>query len=251
MLSVDEVHRAVRREWGRVLAALEPLDDAALAAPTRCTGWTVLDLARHTAWGTSMEADALRRARTGAGGVAQGRDADVGAAAVRAALREAVDALLHELDRGAVAPDVPLALPTGAVPALFGLHVFVLEAGVHADDLAAALGRDEPMAPDVVDATAVVLSAALPALAALAGEGAEAPRSGTVVSVDGPNVALRCAFVDGAWSAVDGSVEPTARVAGDDDTSVLRFALGRIPASDTRVHVSAEAADFKRWFPGP
>jgi hypothetical protein len=119
------------------------------------------------------------------------------------------------------------------------------------DDVDTALGWDQPMAPDVVAAIAVVLSAALPAFAALAGAGAEVPAPGTVVAVDGPNVAVRCAFEDGVWSVVGDDVEPTVSIAGDDDTSVLRLVLGRLPFDDPKVRVSPGAADFKRWFPGP
>ncbi|GLZ46419.1 hypothetical protein Acsp06_26040 [Actinomycetospora sp. NBRC 106375] len=251
MLSADEAREAMRREWGRVVSTVARLDDAALAAPTRCAGWTVLDLARHLAWATSMEADALRRARLGATGVAEGRHPGVDADTVRAGLADGVDALLAELDRGVLALDALLPLPTGAVPMAFGSQVLVLEAGVHADDVENALGRDEPLASDVVTACAVVLALALPAFATLAGSAATAPAPGTVVAVTSPHVSARCRFAAEGWTVVDGGTEATERVQGDDDTAVLRFALGRLPAGDPRLRLSPGAADFKRWFPGP
>ena len=41
------------------------IPDDAWATPTRCEGWSITDLVAHTCWGTSFEADGLRRARTG------------------------------------------------------------------------------------------------------------------------------------------------------------------------------------------
>ncbi|NMO93931.1 maleylpyruvate isomerase family mycothiol-dependent enzyme, partial [Actinomycetospora sp. TBRC 11914] len=239
------------RDWGRTLAALDELGDAAADTPTRCAGWSVTDLARHGAWGTTMEADALRRARTGTPGTAEGQEPSGGPAEVAAALRAGVAALDDELARAdELAPDAVLAIPFGVIPAVFGLHVFTMEAGVHADDAVAACGRDEPLAQDVVRATTTVLPPVFPALAGAGGEAP--PPEGTVFALRGPSVDLRFALLDGVWQAAPGE-DPTASVTGADDTAVLRFALGRLAADDLRLTFDGErelAAGFKRWFPG-
>ena len=252
MLTADEARRAATRDWGRVLDALGSLDAAGWARPTRCTGWTLIDLARHGAWGTSMEADALRRARTGEPGTAEGTEPAGGPDEVLAALRRSVADLGAELDH---APDLPgdavVTLPFGPLPAAFALHVFAMEAGVHADDVADALARDEPLADDVVDATGTVLAAVLPVLAAASGE---APPADTVVLLSGPTTGLRFAHGvgdAGGWAVVGEEVPPTATVVGADDSAVLRFALGRTGADDPRLTVPDAAAAFKAWFPGP
>jgi uncharacterized protein (TIGR03083 family) len=43
----DDVDLRVRREWERLLAVLEGLDDAGWRTPSLCTGWTVRDLVVH------------------------------------------------------------------------------------------------------------------------------------------------------------------------------------------------------------
>ncbi|WP_433802050.1 maleylpyruvate isomerase family mycothiol-dependent enzyme [Actinomycetospora sp. CA-084318] len=238
MLTAVQAREAVARCW----AVLEALPDDALGRPTRCTGWTLLDLARHGAWGTSMEADALRRSRLGEPGSGEGSEPAGDGPEVLAALRSSVAALVGELDRAAELGDT-VEIPFGAIPAPFALQVFTMEAGVHADDALAALGRDEPLGADVVTATSVVLAAVLPALAA------EVPAPGTVVGVTGPTVDLRLGVVDGAWQAVDAT--PTVSVRGTSDTAVLRFALGRTDADDPALTVDEGARPFKAWFPGP
>jgi uncharacterized protein (TIGR03083 family) len=239
MLTDVQAREAVARCWG---AVLEALPDARWEQPTRCAGWTLLDLARHGAWGTSMEADALRRSRVGATGSGEGAEPVGDGPEVLAALRTSVAALVAELDRAAELGGT-VEIPFGAIPAPFALQVFTMEAGVHADDVLAALGRDEPFGPDVVTATAVVLAAVFPALAATA------PDEGTVVGLTGPTVDLRFGVVDGAWQAVD--LPPNTSVQGESDTAVLRFALGRTGVDDPALTVDAGARAFKTWFPGP
>ncbi|WP_018332485.1 maleylpyruvate isomerase family mycothiol-dependent enzyme [Actinomycetospora chiangmaiensis] len=239
MLTAVQAREAVARCWGAVLDALP---DDAWERPTRCAGWTLLDLARHGAWGTSMEADALRRSRLGEPGSGLGVEPSGDRDEVLPALRSSVAALVSELDRAAELGDT-VTIPFGAIPAPFALQVFTMEAGVHADDALSALGTDEPFGADVVTATAVVLSAVLPALAA------SVPATGTVVGLTGPTVDLRFGVADGAWQAVD--LPPTVSVRGTSDTAVLRFALGRTGADDPAVTVDDGARAFKTWFPGP
>ena len=243
MLTDAQAREAVARCWGSVLERLPgPSEHAGWERPTRCAGWSLLDLARHGAWGTSMEADALRRSRLGEAGSGVGTEPSGGGDVMLPALRSSVAALVSELD-GATSLGDTVEIPFGAIPTPFALQVFAMEAGVHADDVLSALGEDEPLGADVVTATAVVLTAVLPVLAA------GVPAEGTVVGLTGPTVDLRFGVVDGAWQAVD--AVPTVSVRGSSDTAVLRFALGRTGADDPALDVDEGARAFKAWFPGP
>lgn len=254
-LSAEAVRQAVRREWDRFLALATSSaagdDGGSWRRPTRLAGWTVADLAVHAVWGVSMEADALRRARTGDAGAAEGRmlQASTEPNVVLDALHEAERSLLDEL---ALVSDAdgerPVPMPYGIVPLAGVLPIFVMEAGVHANDLAAAVGADEELAPDVRAATAPVLRIFLPALAAAA---SERPREGTTVSLDGPTVSLRFRFADGRWTA-DDDAPATSAVTADDDSTILLYALGRIEPDDRRLNATDRTVleAFKRWCPG-
>lgn len=255
MLTAAQAHGAITREWSGVLDALAPLDDTGWATPTRCAGWTLLDLARHAAWGTSMEADAIGRARAGTPGSGVGLEPPPGADAgtVLAMLQSSVRALDEELAQaGSLGPTSMLTIPFGEIPASFAWAVFTMEAGIHADDVATAFGEDRDLAPDVVDATAAVLTVILPALAGMAGAAAEAPPTGTTVVLRGSTTTLSFAFRGDAWKAGDPSAggADRATVTGD-DTAVLRYALGRLGPGDPGLELAGGAEAFKRWFPGP
>lgn len=141
-------------------------------------------------------------------------------------------------------------MPYGGVSAALVLQLVAMEAGVHADDLASAAGWDEPLEPDLVRATAVVLEAALPTLALGA---AERPPAGTSIALSGRTVDLRFTVVGKGWVS-DRTAPITGGVIGGDDSAVLRFALGRA-GLDERVLTAVGDPDvaqrFKLWFPGP
>ena len=242
----------LQREWGFVTRLLTGLDQAAWDRPTRCTGWTVRDLALHVVWGVSMEADALRRARTGEPGTADGHTmgAGSGPAEILVRLHDAVEDLVSEVATlGADAPDRACPMPYGETPVPVALAVFVFEAGIHASDFAHAVGEDRPLADDVVPPAAAVTSLFLPVFAAA---GAGAPE-GTSFALRGGTVRL-----GGQWSGSglvmgDEAPAPTFSVVGD-DSSVLLFANGRLGLDDRRLRVegSADLAQlFKTWVPGP
>ncbi len=251
--TTQEYRSILQREWASVTRLLAGLSDEDWNRPTRCAGWTILDLGRHVVWGVSMEADALRRARTGE------RDpADGTTMAIDSRPHEILEALhgasaVLDTETQALGPDsgaLTCPMPYGEVPLAAVLDIFVFEAGIHASDFAHAVGADRPLADDVVPSTATVMSQFLPVFAA---GSATTPPVGTTFSLSGRTMSLL-----GEWSA-DGLVmgeaaaEPTVTVAGD-DSSVLLFAAGRIGADDERLTIEGStdlARDFKVYVPGP
>lgn len=252
-LDPHRVADVLAREWTSVIDLLDGLEDDDWNRPSRCAGWTVRDLTGHVVWGVSMEADALRRARAQVEEPADGRTMppDSDDAALLDALRAAADDLVREVRAlGAGAESLTCPMPYGGTPLPVALDVFVFEAGIHASDFADALGHDRPLADDTVPSTASVLLAFLPAFATAA---TTRPPAGTTFSLRGETVRL-----DGEW-ADEGLVigEPAADpavVVGGDDSSVLLFTVGRLPADDPRLSVTGDAAlasDFKAHVPGP
>jgi uncharacterized protein (TIGR03083 family) len=251
MLETGAARAAIAREWTAALDHLDALDPAGWDRPTRCAGWTVTDLVCHTVWGVSMEADAVSGARARRDTPADGRTVPPsdGPSVLTTALRAAAADLVTEI--GALTPDdlsVPAPMPYGPVPLPMALTVFVMEAGVHASDLADAVGEPAPLADDVVAATATSLAAFVPLLAS---NGSGAP-DGAVLAVAGPSVDLRIAAAGGSWAAAP-DASPTATVRGS-DSDVLLFLLGRIPADAPGLTVDGDAAlvaRFKEYVPGP
>jgi uncharacterized protein (TIGR03083 family) len=251
--AVQDYRSILRREWESVSRLLADLRDEDWNQSTRCAGWTILDLGRHVVWGVSMEADALRRARTGDRDPADGTTMadDSRPQEVLEALHEAVadlDAEAKELGPDAGTRTCPM--PYGDIPLSVALDVFVYEAGIHASDFAHALGEERPLADDVVASTASVTSQFLPVFAS---GGTASPPAGTSFSLRGGSISL-----DGQWSGDglvmgDAAAEPTVTVTGD-DSAVLLFAAGRLNADDDRLKVEGSsdlARDFKVYIPGP
>lgn len=242
------VRESVDRSWGRFLAQLRAAGDGDWSRPTRLAGWAVADLAAHAVWGASMEADALRRWRTGADGRAEGRtvDASAGPDALTAAFEQARQELLDELarlDDGDPARPVPMAYFD--VPLADVLTILVMEAGVHASDLLAAFGQDDALPGDVTAASAAFLATFGPVVASQA---TERPPDGTVVALAGPRVDLRFAYVDGAWTTADRQREPDVTLRAPDDSTLVLYAFGRVASG---VEPPDAGRAFKRWFPGP
>ena len=251
--TTEEYRSILRREWESVSRVLAGLSDEDWSRPTRCAGWSILDLGRHVVWGVSMEADALRRARTGERDPADGTTMadDSRPQEVLAALQGATADLDAEMQ--ALGPDsgtLTCPMPYGEVPLPAVLDIYVFEAGYHASDFADAVGEDRPLAADVVPSTAAVMGQFLPVFAA---GSTSTPPEGTSFSLKGAAVSL-----DGHWSAEglvmgDPAPDPTVTVAGD-DSSVLLFAAGRLGADDQRLSVEGStdlARDFKVYVPGP
>lgn len=241
----------LRREWSFVIGLLGDLAPAEWARPTRCAGWTIRDLACHTVWGVSMEADALRRLRTGDPGPANGHTVAAGSTApeVLARLRRAADELCSAVDvLGPGAETGSCPLPYGDIPLPAALDIFVFEAGIHASDFADAVDVDRPLAEGVVRPVAAVSSLFLPVFATTG----SVPPEGTSFSLQGHTVLL-----EGQWTgsglAMGAVGRPTFAVIGD-DSSVLLFANGRLGLDDPRLRVEGAtelAQAFKTYVPGP
>ncbi len=256
MNHLDTTLDVLTREWGDVVRLLGDVTTDGWRRPTRLAGWTVADLGAHLVWGVSMEAEAVRRARRGVEMLADGRhlptdDAPMVPDALASAVAELLEALhalraADDLDRERVL--VPLA--TGAFPLPFVQAVLAMEAGIHADDVRAALGQPRPLPDDVVRATLDVLRAYLPVMGAA---GAPGPADGTRVVVVGGSFSLGLQHASDGWAVDDGTGPATTTVAADDSDAV-RFLMGRIPADAPTLTITGErepAAAFKRWFPGP
>ena len=239
----------VRSEWGWFVDALAAPD--VWDRPTRLAGWTVEDLARHVHWGTTLEADGLALAADGAEGPASGTELRGPREEIVPALRRAVDDLTTRL---AAVPDPPagtVPMPYGPLPLAFALEVFVMEAAMHTADLAAAVAPDgahRPLPAEATGASASVLQAFWPVLAAAA---PEHPPAGTTVRLAGRTVRVQATFDGTSWTPSDG--EPTVVVGGEDE-AVLLYAYGRAPFDPARLTVDGDrdvALRLKRFLPGP
>ena len=252
--TADEVGAILEREWGSVTRLLADLDPTRWGTATRCAGWDVADLTRHTVWGVSMEADALRRMVAGDEDPADGvtMPEDSAPEALREGLGRAVDDLCRRVRTLTEVPaDALVPMPYGQVPLPAVLDVFVFEAAIHASDFADAVGEDRPLAADVVPSVVAVLQGFLPMMASATT--ARLP-VGCSFALEGPTVRLQGRWDDGPGLVMDGAdLEPTMTVRGD-DSSVLLFALGRIPADHPSLEVRGSARlarEFKQIVPGP
>jgi len=203
----------------------------------------------HTCWGTSFEADGLRRARTESGGVAEGVEvgADGTGDVLRTRLVVNARALVEEIDSFLEAPhDRGVPMPYGDLPVALALEVFAMEAGMHTSDLAAALGEDDRLEPDVCRAALAFLHAFGPAMADQGGARLE---SGTSVGLRCSQASVRFFHGGGGWRT--DHLGATTTITGD-DTDVVLFAFGRRPFEAVTVEGDpALAARFKALVPGP
>ena len=252
-LSDGAVRDSVARSWGRFLAELQAAGDTAWSDPTRLSGWAVADLAAHAVWGASMEADALRRWRTGASGRAEGRtmEPSAGREALTTAFDQAQRALVDELAQvgdGDRTRSVPM--PYADLPLDTVLPILVMEAGVHTNDLLAALGRDEPLPDEVTAASVSFLETFVPFLA---GQATEVPADPTEIALSSPGTDLRFSFSGGTWSLAprDRPGEPDFAVRAPDGSTLMLYALGRLDPDDPRLGSTDAARLIKRWIPGP
>ncbi|GGC17541.1 maleylpyruvate isomerase family mycothiol-dependent enzyme [Cellulomonas carbonis] len=249
MIEPTHARRLVAGSWQR-FAGLLDAGGADLSAPTRLPGWSVGDLVAHTAWGTSMEAEALELAVRRSPGRAAGTPPDP--ADLRGSWEAGRARLVAALDELAAldAADLPAALPMpyGDVPLTLALHTFVMEAAVHTSDLAHALGQPGGLDDGAVPSTAEFLTSFWDVLAAGATEHAPA---GSTLRLRGTSVDVARTYDGGAWAVAPPGSTADVMVTGDDGT-VLLFALGRVPLDALDVAGDRQlAARFKQLVPGP
>lgn len=254
MLDLHASREAIVREWDLFFNRLQDVSGTSWEdTPVRCEGWNLPDLVAHVAWGMSMEADALSRMLAGVSDPAQGEvhDPHAKSGTLMQAGIAARDQLYKQLkqltieDMSKAAP-----MPYGPIPAPFTLQVFVMEAGVHGNDLADALGQPERLPEDVILATATVLAGSLPLLAQAS---QEVPTDCMTYRLKGNKVSMDLAYEEGGWVVSPIEPEPDCEIRSSDSDLIL-FAMGRIPVDDERLTIMGErsmATKFKAHFPGP
>ncbi|MDN5893207.1 MAG: hypothetical protein L0H93_04195, partial [Nocardioides sp.] len=202
------------------------------------------------AWGQAMEADAARRAVAGdptlAGAEKVAPDADL--VALSSAVQQGYDALASALPDGAeLDPGTPVKIPAGTMPLTGALTLCAVEAGLHASDLANALGDRGELAPAE---TAACVALIRPLLGLSAGMGA-APGPGSSIELAGESVSEQWTAHGSAWAP--GRGEAATKVSGSDEAIAL-FVYGRIGHTSELLEVTGDpdvAARFKDFFPGP
>lgn len=261
MLPFDETRTVVVRGLESFAARLDALDEQDWDRRTRCPGWRVRDVAWHLAWGEGP-GEVIRAAREGSGGVEY--------ATSRMGSPPATDEIqgcMHEkagrtrTDLNALGPDdADLVVRYGrgdpGRPLLNYLWGVLVEVVVHGDDLACALGTDEPAQPHV--AAEIVRGRVHGAVGWASQDGLQpvAPRG---YRLTGESLDTGFFYRDGSWrEGIDESV-PTCTFTSD-NTTLMRVVMGRIPASpfesagrwDDRLKLSGEVRvaspfDFMRW----
>jgi uncharacterized protein (TIGR03083 family) len=243
-------------------ARVAALTSEEFAMRTRCPGWRVRDLAWHVSWGEGP-IEVIRAAREGAEppGYATERmgptpsDAEIVAAATAKlpSVRKDMEAL--------TADDAEMIVRYGRDDpgrSLFDyLWAVMCEVAVHGDDLATALGSEEPVDPRI--AGELVRRRVRGAVGYASRDGLQpvAPRAYRLTGED-----LDCGFLfDGAWREGTDDAVPTCTFGGD-NTTLLRLVMGRIPVTpfqassirpwDDRLKLSgdirgASPIDFMRW----
>lgn len=252
MIDAATATRLVRDRWTRFADILSGAGPEVWDRPTRLTGWTVEDLARHVHWGTTLESDGLALVRSGEARTAEGTPLEGPREAIVPALRKASGVLVQCLEQVPEPPTGGVPMPYGELPMAMALQVFVMEAAVHTSDLADAVptadGGGDALPAEARASCAAVFQAFWPAFAAAA---PTAPPAGTSIRLAGPTVAVEGAFDGTAWGPLSG--EPAALVAGGDD-AVLLFAYGRLPFERAGLTVTGDrelAVRFKEFVPGP
>src|SRR5699024_3562061 len=165
----------------------------------RLTDWTVRDLAAHVARVQAMQADAVRKAVAGQQelGGADEVPADADAQTLAEAVHAGYDALEAALaDVTELDPTTPVVIPAGTLPLPGALTLFVVEAGLHASDLAHALGHPAELAAVETQACVTLLR---PLLGLAAGNGTTPPPQ-TSIQLTGESFAECWAVHGSAWA---------------------------------------------------
>lgn len=252
MLSVQRAIATTLDGYARFHETVESLTEEQLTLPTGLVDWQVRDLVSHVAWVQAMEADAIRRAISGQQSLAGADEvpAHAGLPALVDGVRRGRDAIVAALhDAPELESTTPVVLPAGTLPLAGALTLCAVEAGLHARDLAHALGRPDTLTAEEVAACVALLR---PLLSLSAASGATPPPDASVALL-GESFAERWAARGRLWVPQGEEAEPGVTVSGSDEAVVL-FAYGRTDHTDERLRVDGDealAARFKEFFPGP
>ncbi|GAA1426156.1 maleylpyruvate isomerase family mycothiol-dependent enzyme [Streptomyces thermospinosisporus] len=248
-----KIRAAVLAQFGNVRRAVQGLDEAQLALPTRLGDWTVRELAVHLTMGVDTVRRGLEREEPARAELtlldwpsATARGSEVIAEGARdlAAARPDLDALYAETEERLVkaldqAPgDRLIAVRTGAMTLADFLVTRTVELVVHTDDLNAAVpGLDVPQERQALAACTRLLADAL---------AARVPGGATEVRIP-PFAVVQCIEGPRHTRGTPPNVVET------DPLTWIRLATGRTTwadaVSEARVSASGERADLSPYLP--
>lgn len=252
MFDIAAARSLTQRELERLIRMASALEAADWERPTRCAGWTIADVCPHAGLAATQQAEGFRRALKGLLEPPEYPGApDLSPVETLGLLRDgahALDTALDQLDQDAIDGLTPM--PFGVRPTVIAVQVTVYEYAFHADDVHTAVAGTDALPIDIAGPFIGFLAGLAPRLSARA-----APGDPThAYRLEAAAGSLTLAHGDGGWAAVEDTVTPLCTITGPDDAIAL-FAWGRVTADDPRLVLSgpaaAEAAAFKRWFPGP
>jgi len=234
----DDQRETLVRQRRRLLAELSSLDDAQWAAPTRCDGWTTLDVVNHLIttdgfWLSSIAAGLAGTPSTVLAGFdpkatpAQLADAmrSQAPATSLAQLMDATEALCRAVE--ALDDDgwrTRAEAPPGHLPIRLVVHHALWDGWVHERDVLLPLGIDPVEEVDEIRASLRYSAALGPALALAAG--AAGTGSLGLDVLDGAPIAVE---VDDAVHVRDGAAGPGALVLEGRAVDLLEILSVRAP----------------------
>ncbi len=261
--SFAELTSAIADGVDAFCARVSALEREQFDVRTRCPGWRVRDLVWHCVWGEGP-GEVIRAAREGADppayateriGPTPGDEEIVRAATGKPAIvRREMETLTPD--------DATMIVRYGRDDPGRSLCDYLwanmCEVAVHGDDLASALGFDEPVQPDIAGELVRRRVRGAAGWASKDGLQPIAPRG---YRLTGEDFDTGFFFRDGSWhEGVDDTV-PTL-VFTSDNTTLLRLVMGRIPVTpfqasssrpwDDRLRMAGESRvasplDFMRW----
>lgn len=256
-LPIDRAGQATMEAVRACVDRVDGLTELDWIRSTKLPGWKVIDLVWHIARAAARNAELLRHAMERLGPLPQVSDWGLPhpndleppptTSILAADLLQAHDMLGRQLDQVDESMEdltVPTT-PSGGPPLRHWLSTYVMEFGVHYDDLQRALGDLRPLQHDVLVAT--FARAPSMALEHARGDGLQpvAPR-GYLLTADTCHIAFHW---NGEWSPGGDPSVPTATVTAD-DTSIARLLVGRAAVGDPPQKIGGAwhlALDLPRW----
>lgn len=256
-LPIDRAEQATTEAIRACIDRVESLTGDDWSRWTKLPGWRVTDLIWHIARAAARNAELLRHAIEHLGplpdvsgwSLPHPNDPEPPPATSILAvhLRQAHELLaerLGEVDESIEGLTVPTS-PSGGPPLRDWLSTYVMEFGVHRDDLERALGDTRPLPDDVL--TAIFARAPSMTLEHARNDGLQPvePR-GYLLTAD------RCHFAfhwNRAWFPGSESAIPTATIAAD-DSSTARLLVGRAAVGEPPQQIGGTwhlALDLPRW----